>query len=98
MIRNTFALFCLLLFFLMPPTAVLPEAEVVSFSSGQLTLRGALHKPETRPVTVEVSLKDGHYTGAATVKQADFGIKPPGKAGVKAKDEVKIQFDVQLAS
>jgi len=46
MIRNTFALFCLLLFFLMPPTAVFSEAEVVSFPSGQLTLKGALYKPE----------------------------------------------------
>ena len=46
MIRNTFALSCLLLFFLMPPTAVFSEAEVVSFPSGQLTLKGALYKPE----------------------------------------------------
>jgi polyisoprenoid-binding protein YceI len=59
--------------------------------SGNLTLRG-----QTRPVTVQVTLKDGHYTGATTVKQTDFGIKPPGKAGVKAKDEVKIEFDVRL--
>jgi polyisoprenoid-binding protein YceI len=59
---------------------------------GNLTLRG-----QTRPVTVQVTLKDGHYTGAAIVKQTDFGIKPPGKAGVKAKNEVRIEFDVQLA-
>ena len=60
---------------------------------GNLTLRG-----QTRPVTVQVTLKDGRYTGAATVKQTDFGIKPPGKAGVKAKDEVIIEFDVRLGS
>jgi hypothetical protein len=60
---------------------------------GNLTLRG-----QTRQVTVQVTLKDGHYTGAATVNQTDFGIKPPGKAGVKAKDEVGIEFDVRLAS
>jgi polyisoprenoid-binding protein YceI len=60
---------------------------------GNLTLRG-----QTRPVTVQVTLKDGHYTGEAAVKQTDFGIKPPGKAGVRAKDEVKIAFDVQMAS
>jgi polyisoprenoid-binding protein YceI len=59
---------------------------------GNLTLRG-----QTRPVTVQVSLKDGHYSGEGTVKQTDFGIKPPGKAGIRAKDEVKIVFDVQLA-
>jgi hypothetical protein len=60
---------------------------------GNLTLHG-----QTRPVTVQVTLKDGRYTGAATVKQTDFGIKPPGKAGVKAKDEVQVEFDVQLVS
>jgi polyisoprenoid-binding protein YceI len=60
---------------------------------GNLTLRG-----QTLPVTVEVTLKDGRYTGKASVKQTDFGIKPPGKAGVRAKDEVKIEFDVRLAS
>jgi hypothetical protein len=47
---------------------------------------------------VQVTLKDGRYTGAATLKQTDFGIKPPGKASVKAKDEVRVEFDVQLAS
>ena len=60
---------------------------------GNLTLRG-----QTRPVTVHVTLKDGRYTGETTVKQTDFGIKPPGKAGVRAKDEVRIEFDVRLAS
>jgi polyisoprenoid-binding protein YceI len=60
---------------------------------GNLTLRG-----QTRPVTVQVTLKDGRYTGEATVKQTEFGIKPPGKAGIRAKDEVKIVFDVLLAS
>ena len=60
---------------------------------GNLTLRG-----QTRPVTVHVTLKDGRYTGEAIVKQTDFGIRPPGKAGVRAKDEVRIEFDVRLAS
>jgi YceI-like domain len=59
---------------------------------GNLTLRG-----QTRPVTAQVTLKDGHYTGEATVKLTDFGIKPPGKAGVRAKDEVKVAFDILLA-
>ena len=60
---------------------------------GNLTLRGQI-----RPVTAQVTLKDGRYIGEAAVKQTDFGIKPPGKAGVRAKDEVKIVFDVQMAS
>jgi polyisoprenoid-binding protein YceI len=66
---------------------------------GRWTLRGNLTmRGQTRPVTVQVTLKDGRYTGETTVKQTDFGIKPPGKAGVRAKDEVKIDFDVHLAS
>jgi len=60
---------------------------------GNLTLRG-----QTHPVTVQTTLKDGRYTGETIVKLTDFGIKPPGKAGVKAKDEVRIEFDVRLAS
>ena len=70
-----------------------------SAGQGRWTLRGnlTLHG-QTRPVTVRVTLKDGHYTGDTTVKQTDFGIKPPGKAGVRAKDEVRIEFDVWLAS
>jgi hypothetical protein len=66
---------------------------------GRWTLRGNLMlRGQTRPVIVQVTLKDGRYTGEARVKQTDFGIKPPGKAGVRAKDEVKIEFDVRLAS
>lgn len=60
---------------------------------GNLTLRG-----QTRPVSINVTLKDERYIGETTVKLTDFGIEPPGKAGVKAKDEIRIQFDVRLAS
>jgi polyisoprenoid-binding protein YceI len=60
---------------------------------GNLTLRG-----QTHPVTVQTTLEGGRYTGETTVKLTDFGIKPPGKAGIKAKDEVRIEFDVRLTS
>jgi polyisoprenoid-binding protein YceI len=64
---------------------------------GRWTLRGTLTlRGQTRPVTVHVTLKDGQYTGETTVKQTDFGITPPGKAGVRAKDEVRIEFDVRM--
>jgi polyisoprenoid-binding protein YceI len=70
-----------------------------SAGEGRWTLRGNLTlRGQTHPVTAQVALKDGHYTGETTVKLTDFGIKPPGKPGVRAKDEVKIVFDVQLAS
>ena len=69
-----------------------PAGEGKWILHGDLTLRGKI-----KPVNVQVSLEDGRYTGEAVVKQTDFGIKPPGKAGVRAKDEVRIGFDVRLA-
>jgi polyisoprenoid-binding protein YceI len=70
-----------------------------SSGQGKWTLRGNLTlRGQTRPITLQVMLKDGRYTGQTTVKQTDFGIKPPGKAGVRAKDEVKIEFVVWLVS
>lgn len=61
---------------------------------GDLSLHGATH-----PVSCVVRENAGHYIGAATFKQSDFGIKPVSAAGgtVKVKDEVRIQFDIQLA-
>jgi polyisoprenoid-binding protein YceI len=81
------------------PEIVFKSTGAESSGEGKWTLRGnlTLHG-QTKPVTVQVMLKDGRYTGEATVKLTDFGIKPPGKAGVRAKDEVKIEFDVRLAS
>jgi hypothetical protein len=44
---------------------------------------------------VRVTLKDGRYAGEATVKQTNFETKPPGKAGIRAKGEVRTEFDVR---
>jgi polyisoprenoid-binding protein YceI len=61
--------------------------------TGSLTLHG-----ETRPVTVSVREQNGHYTGTATLRQSEFGIKPVKVAGgtVKVKDELRIDFDIRL--
>ena len=61
---------------------------------GELTLHG-----QTQPVAVEVIYRAGHYTGQATLKQTEFGMKPVRVAGgtVKVKDDVRVEFDVQLA-
>jgi polyisoprenoid-binding protein YceI len=77
---------------------VFKSTSAESAGEGKWTVRGdlTLHG-QTRPATVLVTLKDSRYTGEAVVKQTDFGIKPPGKAGIRAKDEVRIEFDVQLA-
>jgi hypothetical protein len=58
---------------------------------GDLTLHGV-----TRPVTVHVVRQDGRYTGSATLKQTDFGIKPVSLAGgtIKVKNIVRIEFDI----
>jgi polyisoprenoid-binding protein YceI len=62
--------------------------------TGNLTLHG-----QTKPVRVEVSLRDGHYRGSASIKQTDFGITPVTVAGgaVKVKDLVRIEFDIVLS-
>ena len=81
------------------PDIVFKSTSAEPSGEGRWTLRGNLTlRGQRRPVTVQVTLKADRYTGEATVKQTDFGIKPPGKAGVKAKDEVRIEFDVRLAS
>jgi polyisoprenoid-binding protein YceI len=60
---------------------------------GELTLHG-----KKQPVAVEVSLRDGHYRGSASIRQSDFGIEPIRIAGgtVKVKDELKVEFDIVL--
>jgi polyisoprenoid-binding protein YceI len=76
-------------------TAVEPAGGSGSWKvHGTLTLHG-----QTRPVTVEVTEKAGRYAGHAAVKQTDFGIQPIRIAGgtVRVKDEVRIEFDIQLA-
>jgi polyisoprenoid-binding protein YceI len=61
---------------------------------GNLTLHG-----QTRTVTVEVQEKGGHYVGTSRFKQTEFGIKPVKVAGgaIRVKDEIRIEFDIQLA-
>ena len=62
--------------------------------SGNLTLHG-----QTRPVSIEVREQDGRYVGNCRFNITDFAIKPVKVAGgtVKIKDEVQIDFDIQLA-
>jgi polyisoprenoid-binding protein YceI len=61
---------------------------------GDLTLHG-----QTHPVEVEVKETNGRYVGSARLRQSEFGIKPVKVAGgtVKVKDEIVIDFDIQLA-
>ncbi len=73
------------------------STSVTSRGEGRWEVRGdlSLHGKK-QAVAVEVSLKDGHYRGSASIKQSDFGIDPIRVAGgtVKVKDELKIEFDI----
>jgi polyisoprenoid-binding protein YceI len=75
-------------------TAVEPTGTGSWRVRGTLTLHG-----QTQPVTAEVSETAGRYEGNSLLKLADFGIKPVRIAGgtVKVKDEIRIEFDIQLA-
>lgn len=61
---------------------------------GNLTLHG-----QTHPVTVDVRDTNGHYVGSSRFKQTEFGITPVKVAGgsIRVKDEIRIEFDIQLA-
>lgn len=62
---------------------------------GNLTLHG-----QTRPVVVRVFGGDRNYHGTVFLKQTGYGIKPITLAAgtVKVKDEVRIQFQIQMAA
>jgi polyisoprenoid-binding protein YceI len=82
------------------PQISFQSTNVEGLSDDHWKVRGnlALHG-QTNPVVVDVTLKDGHYFGSATVKQRDFGMTPVSIAGgtVRVKDEVRIEFDIALA-
>ncbi len=61
---------------------------------GDLSLHG-----QTHPVTVEVKQTNGRFTGSAEFRQTEFGITPVKVAGgtIRVKDEVRLEFDIQLA-
>lgn len=62
--------------------------------AGNLTLHG-----QTRPVSVQVREQNGQYSGSCKLNITDYGIKPVKAAGgtVRVKDEVQIDFEIQLA-
>jgi polyisoprenoid-binding protein YceI len=61
---------------------------------GDLTLHG-----QTRAITLVVRERNGHYAGSTRLKQTEFGIMPIRVAGgaIRVKDEIRIDFDIQLA-
>ena len=61
--------------------------------NGNLTLHG-----ETHIVEVQVREAGGHYVGVSMFKQTEFGIEPvkAGGGSVRVKNQVRIEFDIQL--
>ena len=72
-------------------TTVGPAGEGRWIVAGNLTVHG-----QTRPIKLEVQAKNGHYQGAAQLKQRDFGIEPisVGGGAVKVKNELRVEFDI----
>ena len=60
---------------------------------GDLTLFGA-----TRPIAFELALAGGRVTGAAVVKQTEWGMKPYSAlfGALKVADEVRVEIDAAL--
>ena|SRR6516225_10214270 len=58
-LRRVMHLLSFLLFFVLPSSAASPEPEVVSFRSGEITLQGALYKPEGKGPFPAVVYKHG---------------------------------------
>lgn len=61
---------------------------------GELTLRG-----RTAPIAFDVAVADGTLSGAAIVKQTDFGIKPYSAlfGALKVADEVRVELEARLS-
>ncbi len=72
-------------------TAVEPAGAGRWTVRGDLTLHG-----QTHPVKLDVQSQNGHFKGAAPLKQRDFGIEPVSVGGgaVKVRDELRVEFDI----
>jgi polyisoprenoid-binding protein YceI len=82
------------------PEIVFRSISADSSGDGSWTVRGnlTLHG-QTRALTLTVREAAGHFRGISRLKQSDFGITPIKIAGgaVRVKDEIQIEFDIQLA-
>lgn len=69
-----------------------PEAWSVH---GILELHG-----RSRPIQFTVRRDNGTYRGTVALRQTEFGIRPIRIAGgtVRVKDEIRVEFEIQLAS
>lgn len=75
-------------------TSVEPAGQGLWKVDGDLSVHG-----QTHPVSADVRDNSGHYTGSLLLRQSEFGITPIKIAGgtIRVKDEIRINFDIQLA-
>ncbi|HTP32278.1 MAG TPA: YceI family protein [Candidatus Acidoferrales bacterium] len=82
------------------PEIVFTSSGAEAAGDGAWRVRGnvVIHG-QSRPIEVDVRESGGHYRGSALLKQSQFGIKPVKVAGgaIRVKDEIRIEFDIQLA-
>jgi hypothetical protein len=73
-------------------TSVQLDGDTVAVA-GDLTLLGT-----TRPLAFDLTLVDGQVTGAAVVKQTEWGLKPYTAlfGTLKVADEVRVEIDAAL--
>jgi hypothetical protein len=73
-------------------TSVQLDGDMVAVA-GDLTLLGT-----TRPLAFDLTLVDGRVTGAAVVKQTEWGMKPYTAlfGTLKVADEVRVEIDAAL--
>jgi len=73
-------------------TSVTAEGDRLAVT-GDLTLVGT-----TRPIAFDLSLAGGRVTGAAVVRQSEWGIKPYTAlfGALKVADEVRVEIDARL--
>lgn len=82
------------------PEIVFRSTGVEAVGQGGWTVKGSLTlHGQTAPVALDVREQGGHYVGKTRFKQTDFGIQPVKVAGgtIRVKDEIQIEFDIQLA-
>jgi len=83
------------------PDIIFRSTGVDAVDNGRWSVEGTLTvHGETHLVLADVALSGGRYRGSAAFKLSDFAIRPPKVAGgaVQVRDEVRIVFDVSVAS
>jgi polyisoprenoid-binding protein YceI len=80
--------------------AIAFRSTAVTGADGKLTVQGELTLAgTTRPLAFDVAVDDdGHLSGAAVVKQTDWGMKPYSTlfGALKVADEVRVEIDAAL--